>query len=84
MAKRCAVCGGSGRAMGGGCMMTKCDACEDGWNKSEGEEVIKKEPTVKLDKRSKQYRQAVHNMVQETGCSEEKAHELIGAEMAKL
>lgn len=84
MARRCAVCGGSGKAMGGGSIPTICDACDGGIVREEGEALTKKESTIKLDKRSKQYKQAVQNMVNETGCSEDKARELLDAEMDKL
>lgn len=83
MAKRCGVCNGSGKAMGGGCIMTTCDACEGGSVREEGDAPDKK-VTVKIDKRSKQYKESVMNMCKETGCTEAKARELIDAEMDKL
>ena len=86
MARRCGVCGGSGRAMGGGCIPTDCDCCNGTGSMSEPGEVKPTKPTstVKMDKRSKQYKDAVQKMCKETGCDEGTARRLIDEEMDKL
>lgn len=86
MARRCAVCQGSGKAMGGGCIPTTCDACDGGTVREEGDEKKPTKPTFdhKLDKRSKQYKESVQNMINETGCDESTARQMIDEAMAKL
>ena len=91
MARRCAVCSGSGRAMGGGCIPTDCDACTNGTVNDDGSKPESKTvakiataAVAKMDKRSKQYKDAVQKMCKETGCDESTARRLIDEEMDKL
>ena len=89
MRRRCDVCGGSGKAMGGGSIPTTCDACVDGYigdNVDNVDETKPTKPTIdqKLDKRSKEYKQAVQNMIDETGCDESTARKMIDEAMSKL
>ena len=88
MAKRCAVCGGSGMAMGGGCIMTTCDACTEPKTvtKVVSKEEVKTKATqaAKMDKRSHTYKKAVKGIMDKAGVSEEEAKKLFDAEMDKL
>lgn len=89
MARRCSVCGGSAKAMGGGMLPATCGACVDGYVDADGNKPEDKKPTKptidhKLDKRSKEYKEAVQNMINETGCDESTARQMIDEAMAKL
>jgi hypothetical protein len=77
--------------MGGGSIPTTCDACDGGKVNDDGSKpdskTVAKIATVavaKMDKRSKQYKDAVQNMCKETGCDESTARRLIDEEMDKL
>lgn len=89
MSRKCPVCSGSGKAMGGGMLPTDCDACVSGFVNPDGskpEAKAKPKPSIaqKMDKRSKQYKDAVQNMCKETGCTEDTARKMIDEEMDKL
>jgi hypothetical protein len=69
----CTTCYGSREMMGGGMMRVKCTSCVDGYNSVPDSDTDK--PVLKtLDKRSKQYKEAVQELVS-LGLNKEEAHE---------
>lgn len=81
---RCRVCGGSGKAMGGGSIITTCDACTDGKTVTKEEVKVQATQAAKMDKRSHTYKKAVKGIMDKAGVSEEEAKHLFDAEMEKL
>jgi hypothetical protein len=76
--KRCIPCGGSGKVMGGGMMLTDCDECE-----GYGKIVIKEEPDY-LSKDTESYQKAKHEVKKlDDKISDQEAEKILDEEIEK-
>lgn len=62
MSKRCWACGGTGDLMGSGMMLKECHHC-DGYGTLDESKTKKVVEVVKVDKRSKSYKEAIDKIM---------------------
>lgn len=73
---RCSKCQGSGTIMGSGMMFHDCD-CDNG-------HIPDPKPTPKVNRRSKEYKEAIENIMQSGDCSREEAVKVFDSEFDKI
>jgi hypothetical protein len=72
MEKLCIRCNGNGKYLGNGMMMTNCELCENTRNN----DSIKAPELDKIDRRSKDYRDAINDIMKESNLSRKEATQI--------
>lgn len=73
---RCSKCQGSGTVMGNGMMYHDCD-CDDG-------QMPDPKPVPKINRRSKEYKDAIYNIMAASECTREEAVKVFESEFDKI
>ena len=96
MSKMCKPCYGTGKILGGGFVTTRCEICNgsgkemdvDSKAKANGAKSASRNmdnaPLPKLDKRSKEYKNAIRDIMDKSQLSKAEAEKIFDEEMDKL
>ena len=80
---RCLRCQGSGKLMGNGMISEDCD-CDDGHVYEDKEPVVKEPEPMKINRRSKAYKEAIENIMAASECTRQEAVKVFESEFDKI